>query len=223
MSARVSPAQALVYPFRKGAGAAWLAGIPLLLLFPLTFVVVFGYAVLATRASLEAPAAAPPHLRLDARLLRDGLLAAALVLAITLPFALLAWPLASAIVMSNVLHAAGSPFLQRAYGLLAAGLALALPWGLAMLAVVPPNLAAYAAGGRAADIFSVPRALARLRGHLLDWNLASAAIVTAWAVACAGAGLLCIGFLPGAFYAILVSAHASATLARPPSAGPEGG
>jgi hypothetical protein len=215
----MSPSQALVYPFRRGAGAAWLAGIPLLLLFPLTFILVFGYAVLATRASLEAPAAAPPHLRLDGRLLRDGLLTAALVLAIALPFALVAWPLASAIVMSNVLQAAGDPFFQRAYALLAATLALALPWGLAMLVMVPPNLAAYAAGGRPADLFSPARALARVRARLLDWNLASAAIVTAWALAFAAAGLLCVGFVPGAFYAILVSAHATATLARPPPAG----
>jgi hypothetical protein len=141
------------------------------------------------------------------------------VLAIALPFALLAWPLASAIVMSNVLHAAGDPFFERAYALLAVSLVLALPWGLAMLLVVPPNLAAYAAGGSAADLFSPARALARVRARMLDWNLASAAIVTAWALGCGAAGLLCVGFLPGAFYAILVSAHATATLARPPAAG----
>jgi len=41
----VSPAHALGYPFRKGAGRAWLAGVPLLLLFPISFVLVFGYAL----------------------------------------------------------------------------------------------------------------------------------------------------------------------------------
>ena len=214
----MSPAQALTYPLRRGAGAAWAAGIPLLLLFPLTFVLVFGYAVQATRASLAAPMAPPPHFRLDRRLLIDGLLSAGLVLSISLPFGLVAWPLGAAIEMSNVLQAVGDPFLERAFAVLAAGMALALPWGLAMLLLVPPNLAAYAGGGGPADLFSPARALARVRAHLLDWNLASAAIVTAWALGLAAGGLLCIGLLPGAFYAILVSAHATATLARPPPA-----
>jgi hypothetical protein len=44
------------------------------------------------------------------------------------------------------------------------------------------------------------------------WNLAAAAIVTGWALGLAAIGLLCVGLVPGVFYAILVSAHASAAL-----------
>jgi len=43
-------------------------------------------------------------------------------------------------------------------------------------------------------------------------------MVTAWVVALACVGLLCVGLLPGAFYAILVSAHASASLQSPTGA-----
>jgi hypothetical protein len=38
-------------------------------------------------------------------------------------------------------------------------------------------------------------------------------MVTAWLVGLLGGALCCVGVLPGVFYAILVSAHASAALA----------
>jgi hypothetical protein len=37
-------------------------------------------------------------------------------------------------------------------------------------------------------------------------------MVTGWAIGLACVGLLCVGLVPGVFYAILVSAHASAAL-----------
>jgi hypothetical protein len=52
--------------------------------------------------------------------------------------------------------------------------------------------------------------------------VSAAAIVTGWLVGLACAGLLCIGIVPGIFYAILVSAHATAALARKSSHLPAG-
>jgi uncharacterized protein DUF4013 len=207
----LSPAHALAYPLRRGAGRAWLFGLPLLLLFPLTFVLVFGYALQATRASLADPASPPPQLRLDGRLLREGALTSALVAALTLPFAALAWMGGGA--MSNVLHATGDAFFNRAYGLLAAGLLIAIPWGLLLLLLLPPNVAAYCVSGRLRDLLDPVLAFRRVSERFLDWNLATVAMVTGWLLGFAAVGLLCVGFLPGAFYAILVSAHATASLA----------
>ena len=216
----MSPAHALGYPFRGGAGRAWLAGVPLVLLFPLSFVLVFGYALRVTRAAQREPDAPPPGFAVDARLLRDGVLSAALVLALTLPFAVLAWWSAAA--MSNVLHVTHDAFFDRAYALLAAGVLLAIPWGLLLLLWLPANIAAYSVTGSARDLFDPLRAGSRVRARFLDWNLASAAIVTGWALGFAATGLLCVGFLPGAFYAILVSAYATASLAPRSAAAPPG-
>jgi hypothetical protein len=51
-----------------------------------------------------------------------------------------------------------------------------------------------------------------VRRDFATWNIAAAAIVTGWAAGLACAGLLCVGLVPGVFYAILVSAHAAAAL-----------
>ena len=216
----MSPAHALGYPFRKGAGRAWLAGVPLLLLFPISFVLVFGYALRVTRAAHHDPQAPPPGFALEARLVRDGALSAALVLGLTLPFALLAWWAAAA--MSNVFQITHDAFFDRAYALLAAGILLAIPWGLLLLLWVPANVAAYCVTGSARDLFDPVQAVTRVRGRFLDWNLASAATVTGWALGFAATGLLCLGFLPGAFYAILVSAYATASLAPRSATAPPG-
>jgi hypothetical protein len=216
----LSPAHALGYPFRKGAGRAWLAGLPLLLLFPVSFVLVFGYALRATRAALEDPGAAPPPFAIEGRLLRDGALSTTLVLLLTLPFALLDWWLSAA--MSNVLQITHDAFFDRAYALIIVTFVLALPWGLAMLLLVLPSVAAYCVSGRPRDLFDPVGAVTRVRGRFLDWNLASVATVTGWALGLAASGLLCIGFLPGAFYAILVSAYATASLAPRPAPAPAG-
>lgn len=180
---------------------------------------VFGYAVQATRAALADPEAPPPGPHLDLRLLRDGVLTCACVLVLTLPFALLAGLAGSA--MSNVLHPTSDAFYDRAYALTAAALLLALPWGLALLLLVPANLAAYVVSGRLSDLVNPVLAFQRVSARFLDWNLATVAIVTGWLLGFAALGLLCVGFLPGAFYAILVSAYATASLApRTPPARP---
>jgi hypothetical protein len=209
----VSPAHALAYPIRQGAGRAWLAGVPLLLLFPVSFILVFGYALRATRAALHDPEAAPPPFRLSGRLLRDGVLSWLLVCALTLPFALLDWWASSVVLTLPVLPSGRDAFFDRAYALVAASFVLALPWGLVLLLLVPTNVAAYCVTGQARDLFDPLRAATRVRARFLDWNLASVALVTGWALGFAATGLLCVGFLPGAFYAILVSAYATASLA----------
>jgi hypothetical protein len=77
---------------------------------------------------------------------------------------------------------------------------------------MPQATARFAASGRARDLFDFATALRRVRLDFATWNLAAAGIVTGWAVGIACVGLLCAGIVPGIFYAILVSAHASAAL-----------
>jgi hypothetical protein len=112
-----------------------------------------------------------------------------------------------------VWHPAGDAVFDRAFALIATGVVAALPWGVAMLVLVPPTLARFALSGRARALADVRWALSCVRGRYAAWNLAVVAITTAWLL-----GLLCVvGFgiavVPGAFYAILVSAHACAALA----------
>jgi hypothetical protein len=64
-------------------------------------------------------------------------------------------------------------------------------------------------------MFDYPGAIRGVFRDFATWNLSAAAIVTAWAVGLACAGLLCLGVVPGIFYAILVSAYASAALHTP--------
>ena len=52
-----------------------------------------------------------------------------------------------------------------------------------------------------------------------DVRQAGGKVVTAWAIGVACVGLVCVGLVPGVFYAILVSAHASAAL-RPKGSAP---
>jgi len=91
---------------------------------------------------------------------------------------------------------------------------LALPWGLVVLLVMPHATAAFAASGRPGDLFNFASSIRRVRSDFPTWNAVVAAIVTAWAIGLACAGLLCVGIVPGIFYAILVSAHAAAALHR---------
>jgi hypothetical protein len=102
--------------------------------------------------------------------------------------------------------------LGRLYANLAAGFVLALPWGLVMLLLMPHATVRFAAGGRPIDLFDFPAAIRGVGRDFATWNLAAAAIVTAWAVGLACVALLCVGIVPGVFYAILVSAHATAAL-----------
>jgi hypothetical protein len=190
-----------------------LVGVVMVLLLPIAFVPLLGYAVAATRsASIDATAGLPRWVA-SARLLTDGFWVALAVLLITAPFALVLNPIAQLIDHAQLWHVSDPP-LSRLYADLAAFFALALPWGFVMLLLMPHATARFAASGRPLDLFDFPAALSGVGRDFATWNVAIAAIVTAWALGLACVGFLCLGIVPGVFYAILVSAHATAALHR---------
>jgi hypothetical protein len=196
------------WPFRGTWPSRFAIGSLTVLLLPITFVLLLGYAIAATRTAEQNPTQGPPRWRLSGRLIADGFWTALFLLVLSAPF-ILAWnPLA------DVLP------LQQVYAHIAAALLLALPWGLLLLLLMPHATSRFAATGRPRDLFDFPSALRGVRHDFPAWNVAAAAIVTAWAIGVACIGLLCVGFLPGMFYAILVSAHASATLRQAGASGP---
>jgi Protein of unknown function (DUF4013) len=204
-------AGAFGFPFRQGAGRAWLVGIPLVLLFPLGAVPLLGYAVAVVRSSAADPEAGPPPWRPLPRLLADGFLLAVLIAVLTAPFLFLAGALAAP--LGALLAGVGDPFLRSGLAVVI-GLALAaLPWGILLLVLMPPATARFAGSGELADLLDLPAAARTVRHRFPAWNLVVVAIVTAWAIGLAGLGLALVGVVPGIFYAILVSAHATATLA----------
>jgi len=124
------------------------------------------------------------------------------VVALTvLPFALvLPW-------LAHVLHG----------GLIGTAIALFVLlffWGLLALLLLPHATAAFAASGRPVDMFNFAASARRVPDDFATWNVVAAAIVTGWAIGLSCAALLCVGVVPGIFYAILVSAHATAALDR---------
>src|ERR1700730_7870725 len=177
----------------------------MVLLLPIAFIPLLGYAIAATLTAEENPTHGPPQWRLSRRLIADGFWTALVLLVLSAPF-ILAWNL-----LADVMP------LQSVYAHIAAGFLLALPWGLLLLLLMPHATSRFAATGHPRDLFDFPAALRRVRRDFSACNVAAAAMVTAWAIGVACVGLLCVGFLPGMFYAILVSAHASATL-RPAGA-----
>jgi Protein of unknown function (DUF4013) len=204
-------AASFAWPFRGDWRSKWLVGVVMVLLLPIAFVPLLGYAVAATRSASIDPAGGLPRWVISARLLTDGFWIALGVLLIAAPFALALGPLATLVVQAH-LWQASDPHLSRLYANLTAVFALALPWGIVMLLVVPHATVRFAASGRPMDLFDFPAALRGIAHDFATWNLAAAAIVTAWALGLACVGLLCVGIVPGVFYAILVSAHASAAL-----------
>jgi hypothetical protein len=190
------------WPFRGRNLATWVGGLVAVLLLPLLFVPLLGYAVAATRSVEKDPAQGPPPWSLTARLLTDGLWVA-LAIALTLvPFAVLWSPLAL------LLSKGVEPLTARVLAVLL----LALPWGLLALLHMPHATAAFAASGDPRDMLDLAGAVRGVRRDFARWNMVAAAIVTGWAVGLACAGLLCVGVVPGVFYAILVSAHAAGAL-----------
>jgi len=174
---------------------------------PLGAIPLLGYAVGCTR---DADAGGPPPWRFSPRLLSDGLWVLLAIAVIAAPFVLVAIPIARALHVVALWHSSGT-LLDVEAGT-AAALILALPWGLAMLAVMPHAVARFAASGSARDLFDYAAALRGVRRDFATWNVVAAAIVTAWALGLACIALLCVGLAPGIFYAILVSAHATASL-----------
>jgi len=191
----------------------------MVLLLPIAFIPLLGYAIAATRRAQDEAAQGPPPWNLSARLIVDGFWTAAVLLLLSAPFVLALNPLADAIGTAD-LWQVGDRALSRTYAHIAAAAVLALPWGLLLLLLMPNATSRFAASGRAWDLFDFPETLKAVRRDFPTWNLAAAAMVTAWVLAIACVGLFCAGILPGAFYAILVSAHASAAL--PSSAGSTG-
>jgi uncharacterized protein DUF4013 len=207
-------ADSFAWPFRGDRLARWLTGVLMVLLLPITFIPLLGYAVAATRAASTDPSAAPPSWQLSARLLSDGSWVALAVVLITAPFVLVASPIATLVDQAHVWRVTDSN-LSHVYSSLSAGFALALPWGIALLLLMPHATARFATTGRPLDMFDFASSLRGVGSDFAAWNLAAAAIVTAWAVGLACVGLLCVGIVPGVFYAILVSAHACAALDHP--------
>jgi hypothetical protein len=189
-------AGSFTWPFRAAA-ATWLGGALAVLLLPVAFIPLLGYAVAATRS-----AEAPPRWAFTRRLWSDGFWVAVALATTLAPFALVLLALSRAI---------------AGIGLVVAFLALALPWGLIALLILPHATAAFASSGHPRDLFDVAASARGVRRDFATWNVVVAAIVTAWAIGLACAGLLCVGIVPGVFYAILVSAHATAALTRPDS------
>lgn len=196
-------ADSFAWPFRARSSATWFVGCVCVLLLPLLFIPLLGYAVAATRSVQRDAAAGPPRWRFSGRLLRDGFWTSLAVLLTMVPFAILLNPLAG--LVRGVTP--GEPFPH-----LFALLILALPWGLIALLLLPHATAKFAEGGDPRDLFDAAGSLRNVRRDFMTWNVCAAAIVTAWAIGLASVGLLCVGLVPGVFYAILVSAHAAAAL-----------
>jgi hypothetical protein len=207
-----------LYPFREGGRLSrWLIGSCLVLLLPVTFPAVFGYAVACIRNAARDPAAPPPSWRIRSRALRDGSWAALQAALVTAPFAFLAWLLF--LLVSRTWHPTSGAFLNSALAWIVALTVAALPWGVLMLVVVPPTLASFAVSGRAADLARLRLVVSCVRDGYADWNLVLVGITTSWALAAVGLAVVGVGVVPGAFYAILVSAHACSALAPHRTAG----
>jgi Protein of unknown function (DUF4013) len=202
------------WPFRGAWPGRFAIGTLLALFLPITFILLLGYAIAATRGAEDDPTQAPPPWRLSARLITDGFWTALVLLLLSAPFAVALNPLADAIGPRLWLANYVQP---QAFAHIVAVLLLALPWGFLLLLLMPHGTSRFAATGRPRDLFDFPASLREVEHDFPTWNLAAAAIVTAWVIAVACVGLLCVGLFPGIFYAILVSAYACANL-HPPGA-----
>jgi len=214
-------ADSFAWPFRGAWRSSWLVGVLVVLFSPLLFIPLLGYAIAATRAAEKDATQGPPAWRLSGRLVTDGLWTALAVLLVALPFIVVFGPLAYGLYGSHV-WSTGDAGQSLFYARVLAFLILDLPLGIALLLVMPDATARFANSGRPRDLFDFAASLRTVRQDFATWNLAAAAIVTGWAVGVACVGVLCAGIVPGIFYAILVSAHASAALHdkdSPPPAG----
>ena len=209
--ATATVADSFAWPFRGDWRPRWAIGLLMVLFLPLTFPLVLGYAIAATRAAGSEPAQGPPAWGLSRRLLTDGLWTALAILLICLPFVLALPPLANVLFGAHIWRST-DPVVSVLFARVLAGCLLALPWGLVLLLVMPHAAASFAASGRPADLLNYWAAIRGVRRDFATWNLAAAAIVTSWCIGLACVGLACLGVVPGLFYAILVSAHASAAI-----------
>ena len=203
-------ADSFSWPFRGDWKSIWLPGLLAVLLLPIAFIPLLGYAIAATRAAEKDSSAAPPRWTLSTRLLTDGFWTSIAIALLTAPFVLALNPLATTLNGAHLWHV-NDP-LAHLYTNVGAAFILALPWGLLLLLHMPHATARFATTGNLQDLFNLRRSINAIKNDFATWNLAAAAIVTGWAIGLACVGLLCLGIVPGIFYAILVSAHASAVL-----------
>jgi hypothetical protein len=206
-------AESFAWPFRGEWRSRWLLGMLLVLLLPIGFIPLLGYAIAATRSAERDPTSGPPPWALWPGLLMDGFWTSLAILATLLPFALLLNPLSALMYRAGVWGASDASLAQIHAHVLTFFI-LALPWGLLVLLVMPHATARFAAGGRPAELFDYAASARGVARDFATWNIAAAAMVTAWAIGLACAAALCVGVVPGVFYAILVSAHACAALHR---------
>jgi hypothetical protein len=204
-------ADSFSWPFRGDWKSRWLPGLIALLLLPICVIPLLGYAIASTRAAEVGAKQGPPGWTFSVRLLSDGFWTALVIALLTAPFALALNSLAGFLFDAHIGHVSDASQSQL-YAHVVAGFILAFPWGLLLLLLMPHATARFAHTGNPVDLFDFPKAIRGVTQDFATWNLAAAAIVTAWALGLAAVGLLCVGLIPGVFYAILVSAHASAAL-----------
>jgi hypothetical protein len=215
-------ADSFSWPFRGDWKSAWLAGVLAVLLLPVAFIPLLGYAIAATRAAETDPTQGPPRWALSTRLITDGLWTSIAVALLTLPFLLAISPLAARLYDTHLWHVSDTALAQL-YAHVVATFLLTLIWGLVMLLFLPHATARFAHTGSPQDLFYFRRSVGLAFGRdFATWNLVAAAIVTGWAIGLACVGLFCVGLVPGIFYAILVSAHACAVL-QPKGKNPRAG
>jgi hypothetical protein len=204
-------ADSFSWPFRGDWKSTWLPGLLAVLLLPIAFIPLLGYSIAATRIAEADPTNGPPKWAFSARLLTDGFWTSIAVGLLTVPFLLAINPFSTALHDAHLWHITDDP-LSHLYANAIAIFILALPWGLLLLLHMPHATARFARTGNPQDLFNFRSSINAVKNDFATWNLAAAAIVTGWAIGLACIGLLCIGLVPGIFYAILVSAHASAAL-----------
>ena len=205
-------ADSFAWPFRGDWRPKWVLGLVCVAFLPLLFIPLLGYAIQATRAAEIDPSQGPPPWRPSVSLVLAGAWMSFAILLSTVPFVLLFNPLADFLYGANVGNF-DNPELANFSAHVLAALLLSLPWGLFLLLLMPHATARFAASYEIHDMLDVVASVRAVARDFSTWNVAAAAIVTAWIVGLACAGLFCVGIVPGIFYAILVSAHASAALA----------
>jgi hypothetical protein len=177
---------------------------------PFSMVWLLGYAVEAVHASETAPSEGPPSWQSQARIWRYGFWMTLALAVLTAPFVVTTLVVGAALHQPSLWHSS-SPLLD-VEAITSGALISAFPWGLLLLVLMPHATDRFAVTQRARDLFDFASSVRSVRRDFAAWNLAVATIVTAWAIGIACVALLCVGLAPGVFYAILVSAHATASL-----------
>src|SRR5450759_1867165 len=97
-------AESFSWPFRGDWKSRWLPGLLTVLLLPIAFIPLLGYAVAAARAAELDPAIDPPRWALSSRLLSDGFWTSLAVVVLTAPFVLVLNPFAGLLFDAQLWH-----------------------------------------------------------------------------------------------------------------------